>query len=286
MANAVSAFRTPEGQARYFAAYEATLKLWPVPVEPVAVPTRFGSTHLNVCGPPDAPPLLLLPGQAISSTMWYPNIAALSAAHRVYVPDILGDLGKSVSVRRFTQPTDFAEWLTDALDELKVERPHVAGLSYGGFIAARLALSAPQRVNKLVLMAPASLLQIQPSFFARMAAMLLPNFILSFSAKQRLLLGVASALAEPAIRQMFVTTDFQYNMYLPPVFTDDELRQLSVPTLLMLGDREVIYDYAAAFNRAKKFIPNLETALIPNAGHALNFDQPELVNARLLKFLT
>ena len=62
-------FKTPAGQARYFAAYDATLALWSVPVEALDLPTRFGPTHINACGPTDAPPLLLLPGQAISSTI-------------------------------------------------------------------------------------------------------------------------------------------------------------------------------------------------------------------------
>jgi hypothetical protein len=53
----------------------------------------------------------------------------------------------------------------------------------------------------------------------------------------------------PAIKQMMTTTDFRYSMYLPPVHTDDELRRLSVPTLLLLGDHEVIYDRRAALNR-------------------------------------
>ena len=100
-------FKTPEGQARYFAAYDATLALWPVPVESFDVPTRFGSTHIHVCGPENAPPLVLLPGQAVSSTMWYPNIAALSRAYRVYALDIIGDMGKSVRTRPITSPLDF-----------------------------------------------------------------------------------------------------------------------------------------------------------------------------------
>ena len=89
-------FRTPEGQARYFAAYDATLALWPVPVFAFDLPTRFGSTHVNACGPEDAPPLLLLPGQAVSSTVWHPNVAELSRTWRLYALDIIGDMGKSV----------------------------------------------------------------------------------------------------------------------------------------------------------------------------------------------
>lgn len=278
-------FRTSEGQARYFAAYEATLALWPVPAEALDVPTSFGTTHINACGPKDAPPLVLLPGQAISSTMWYPNIQALSHTHRVYALDILGDMGRSVRTRPFTAPADFGEWLIEVLDALKLESVHVAGLSYGGFIAARLALSAPQRVRKLVLMAPASLLPIRRRFFLRMFGMLAPAFILSTQAKQTLLLGVYTPSMAPAIQQMLTTTDFQYSMYLPPVCTDAELRSLVPPTLLLLGDKELIYDYAAALKRAHTFIPNLQTALVPNAGHALNFDQPEIVNQHVLEFL-
>ena len=53
-----SMFKTPEGQAQYLAAYDATLALWPVPVESFDVSTRFGDTHINACGPKSAPPLI------------------------------------------------------------------------------------------------------------------------------------------------------------------------------------------------------------------------------------
>lgn len=285
MATQPSMFKTPAGQARYFAAYDATLALWPVPVESLDVPTRFGSTHVHACGPQDAPPLVLVPGQAISSTMWYPNIGALSQVYRVYALDIIGDMGKSIRTRPFTKPTEFADWLTDVFDELQIETAHLAGLSYGGFIALRLALSAPERVSTLVLMAPASLLPLRPLFFLRMATVLLPAFVLSLQAKQKLLLGVYSPNAVPAVKQMLTTTDFRYSMYLPPVCTDEELRQITAPTLLLLGDHEVIYNYSAALNRATNLIPYIETTIIPGAGHALSFDQPEIVNTRILEFL-
>ena len=280
-----STFKTPAGQARYYAAYEATLALWPVVVEAREAPTRFGLTHINVCGPDEAPPLVLLPGQAVSSTMWFPNIAALSRAHRVYALDILGDMGKSVSTQRLAKPTEFADWLNEVLDGLHLEAAYVAGLSYGGFIALRLTLSTPERVTKLVLMSPASLRPIRSRFFLRMAAMFLPAFVLSAQAKQKLVLGVYSPEAVPVIKQMLTPTDFRYNMYLPPVYTDAELQQVKPPTLLLLGEHEVIYDRHAGLNRARTLIPNLETAIIPGAGHALNFDQPEMVNTRILEFL-
>lgn len=278
-----SMFKTPEGQARYFAAYDATLALWPVPVESFDVSTRFGPTHLHVCGPENAPPLFLIPGQAISSTMWAPNVEGLSQHHRIYSLDILGDMGKSVQTRKFQQPTDFADWMSEVFDCLHLDQAHVAGLSYGGFIAARFALSCPERVNRLVLMAPASLLAIRPVFFLRMMGVLIPG--LSLAAKQKLIMGTAPPQAVPAIQQMLTTTDFRYSMYLPPTFTDEQLRLLKTPTLLLFGDQEVIYNYKNALTRAQTLIPHLETAMISGAGHALNFDQPETVNELILAFL-
>jgi pimeloyl-ACP methyl ester carboxylesterase len=278
-------FRTPEGQARYFAAYDATLGLWPVPVASFDVSTRFGSTHVHACGPADAPPLVLLHGQAISSTMWYPNVGALSEVYRVYAPDTIGDLGKSVSTRPVTKPAEFVDWLSDLFDGLQVAQAHIVGLSMGGYLALQLALSAPARVQKLVLMAPASLLPQRSRYVLRMALMFLPPIVLPLPSKQRLLLGTSARAAMPAIQQMMTPTDFRYTMVLPKVCTDADLRHVRAPTLLLLGDREVVYDHRAALKRATNLIPKIQVALIPDAGHGLVFDQPDLVNRLILEFL-
>lgn len=43
------------------AAYDAVLRDWPVAYEELDLPTRVGTTHVIACGPPDAPPLVMLP---------------------------------------------------------------------------------------------------------------------------------------------------------------------------------------------------------------------------------
>ena len=48
-----SAFKTPEGEAAYLAAYDAAIKLWPVPYEEVEIPGRFGTTHVVASGSED-----------------------------------------------------------------------------------------------------------------------------------------------------------------------------------------------------------------------------------------
>ena len=41
MSSAISIFKTPESERQFMAVYEAVLDLWPVPFEPLDVPTRF-----------------------------------------------------------------------------------------------------------------------------------------------------------------------------------------------------------------------------------------------------
>src|SRR4029453_11903706 len=56
-----SAFKTAEGEAKFLAGYDNAMKLWPVPYEQIDVRNRFGTTHVVICGPTTAPPLVLFP---------------------------------------------------------------------------------------------------------------------------------------------------------------------------------------------------------------------------------
>lgn len=279
-------FKSRKGQAQYLAAYEATLRLWPVPVDSFDVPTRFGSTHVNVCGRDGAPPVLLLHGIGISSTMWYPNVASLAHSYRLYALDTIGDAGKSICTRSLRTPSDFTEWLSDVFRALRLQKAHVVGLSYGGFLALNLALSEPDRVTKLVLLAPAAcLLPFAPRFYLRFfLSALLPVRALRLSL-MRSMFAMPIVKGTPVVEQFLMGKHFRgdYHVY-PRVYSDDELRRVRAPTLLLLGEGEIIYDPRAALKRAS-LIPDVETAIVPGARHALTFDQPKIVNRRLLQFL-
>ena len=127
-----SAFKTPEGEAAFLAAYDAAMKSWPVPFEEMDVPTPFGRTHVVVCGPKGAPPLVLLHGYWATSTMWAPNIADFSEHYRVYAVDVMGQPSKSVPAKPIRDGADYAAWLTATLDALHLDRVCLMGMSFGG----------------------------------------------------------------------------------------------------------------------------------------------------------
>src|SRR5262249_14500176 len=148
------AFKTPEGEARFLAAYDSALKLWAVPHEELDVPTRFGMTHVVTAGPKDAPALVLLHGYMATSVMWAPNVGDFSREHRVYAIDVMGQPGRSVPGEPIRAAADYVAWLTATLDGLSLGRVTLAGQSFGGWLAMKYAVAAPERIDRLVLLSP------------------------------------------------------------------------------------------------------------------------------------
>ena len=91
-----STFKSSTGEVAYLSAYDAAMKVWPVPYEGIEISNRFGLTHVVASGPKNASPLVLLHGYWATLTMWTPNIAAFSEGHRVYAIDVMGQPGKSI----------------------------------------------------------------------------------------------------------------------------------------------------------------------------------------------
>jgi pimeloyl-ACP methyl ester carboxylesterase len=288
-----SPFKSPIGKAEYLAAYGAMMQYWPVPYESLDVSTRYGQTHINACGPKDAFPLMLLHGGYASSTMWFPNIADLSAEFRVLALDTIGEPGKSLPMQPNASPRDLAAWLEGVLDELDISKIRVVGLSRGGWLGLNLALHAQQRLERIALLSPAASFISLNSFFRAVAgaAMRIParpvlkaalyswvarGFVVNEIFAEQFILGLRN--------WNWAMGSNGYSGVMPSAFSEDALRQLHVPVLMLIGDQDKL-NPPKAIERARQLIPHIEAEIIPNAGHFLSMEQPEGVDALLLKFL-
>lgn len=107
-------------------------------------------------GDPDAPPLLCIHGLGGTKASFMTTVSALAPlGHRVIAIDLpgFGDSSKP-----FTGGFDaiwYSELIVDLMDEMGIERASFAGNSMGGRIALELGIREPERVEKLVLLAPA-----------------------------------------------------------------------------------------------------------------------------------
>lgn len=293
MDSSIRLFKTPEGQSRYFAAYDSALRLWPVPIETREVTTSYGRTHVLSCGPKDAEPLMLLHAGQASSTMWFPNVGDLAQKFHVLALDTLGEPGKSIPARQNATRRD-AAWLEGVFDELGIVKTRVMGLSRGGWMALNLAIFAPNRLEKIVLLSPAaSFIPLNPFFSAVAGAVMrIPTrFVAKFALNSWVARGfvVNVVFAEQFMMGLqnwnWTMNTTGYSGVMPSVFSDEELRQIQTPVLMLIGDQDKL-NPPRALERARQLIPNIDGEIIPNAGHFLSMEQPETINHRVLKFLT
>ena len=149
-------FRSATARDSYLAYYDEQARRWPVASESHLVGTSFGETFVRVSGPEDGPSLVLLPGDSENSLAWIPVIEAMSAEHRTYALDHIFDNGRSVYTRQMRTPDDFVRWLDELFTALELNNLNLMGHSYGGWQASLYALAHPERLEKLVLLAPAS----------------------------------------------------------------------------------------------------------------------------------
>jgi pimeloyl-ACP methyl ester carboxylesterase len=280
-------FSSAEGRERYLAAYEAMFSLWQAPHDAIEVKTSYGSTHINASGPDDGYPLVLLHAAGLSSTVWFANIAELSAHHRVYAVDVIGDAGKSVADRLMQKRTDYARWLKEVFDGLNIDRGNLLGHSYGGWLTLNMALAYPERLRKIVLLAPAA--SFRPLGFITKLILHLGEFKIGPPARSMLKAAAAkgTVLEETFVHLMEEVTRYcsPVTMF-PTVYTDEELKQIDSPALLLIGSGEKIYNPRKAIQRAQNWMPDLTAEIIPDAGHLLIMDRQDVINARILKFLT
>jgi pimeloyl-ACP methyl ester carboxylesterase len=288
-------FRSIHAQKRYLDMYDKWEERWPITSEARMVDTSYGQTLVRISGSDDAPPLVLLPGASANSLMWLPNIEALSESYRTYAVDNIYDFGRSVFMHTMTTPDDFVNWLDELFNALGLEEPiNLMGLSYGGWLTSQYALRFPDRLDRIVLLAPAStVLPLSFDFLKHALISLVP--LRHFT--KNMMKWLLTDWAKKDKSTQLLLEDWMESIYLgsrcfkpkmlvsPTVLTDEELQSLEVPVLFVVGENEKIYSAQTALERLGRMAPRIKTKLIPGAGHDLTVVQAELVNKVVLEFL-
>ena len=235
--------------------------------------------HYQVFGPPGgATPLLLTHGFSASSAMWQPNIAALAAARPVITWDLRGH-GRSDA------PDDLARYSAEAcvadmaalLDACGIARVVAGGLSLGGYLSLEFCLAHPDRVAGLVLC------DTGPGYRRDEARQRWNDRAIAIA--ERLERDPAGGLAgglgrgpsgglARAARGLLTQRDAR---------VIDALPGITIPALVLVGARDKDYLGAAEYLAAK--LPRAVHAVIPEAGHVCNADQPDLFSQQVLAFL-
>lgn len=238
-------------------------------------------------------PLVLLHGFLCDSRCWTPQLSGLSDRFEVVAWDAPG-AGTSSDPPDPFSTADYARCLAGFLDTIGVGRVHVVGLSWGGILAQELYRLYPERLRSLVLADTyagwkGSL--PEADWKERLVNCLRDAMGPPETVVAKFLPGVFTDAAPQALRDEFsaIVSEFHplgfrlMSQSSAEVDTRDLLPTIEVPTLVLWGedDRRSPVHVAEQFHAA---IPGAEMAIIRNAGHLSNMEQPEAFNAHVRRF--
>lgn len=282
-------FKVADERSLYSDAYDKTLQLWAVPYQQNDVQTSYGNAHVVITGPKDGQPLVLFHGMDASSTMWYPNVKALSEHYRIYAIDFPLEAGKSTACFSKFNNNQIVSFYNEVFDYYKLENINLLGASRGGWMAVNIALLSGKRISKLALLSPAQTIGGMKSPFKVFSAVklkLFPNrkrlahFFDTFSTHPD---NIDDSYKEQFyLANLYGESNPQYVAMVQ--FSQNKLRTLQIPVLILAGDHDIVNDQKT-LDKAHGLFSDVETALINDAGHFLSIDQSEIVNKKILDFL-
>jgi pimeloyl-ACP methyl ester carboxylesterase len=287
-------FKSEKLKATYLILYEKNSRKWPANSISKFVDTSYGKTFVRVTGPNNGLPLVLLHGSGGSSLDWLPYIEALSGAYRTYAIDGIYGNGKSVYTKTVRNSDDYVQWLNELFRALGINgNINLMGLSYGGWIAGQYLVHHPKGLKKVVLIAPAAtVLPISPQWLGRMMVGLFPfrackKYFFRGVCGVQDLSKVGEAEQEKFLDGvMFASEAFKpIPTAMPTIIQDKELRAITVPTLIIIGEYENMYSAQKAVQRIGQVAPYVNTTIIPGTGHLLTLMKKDVVKAVVLDFL-
>lgn len=246
-------------------------------------------------------PILFLHAYPMNHTIWRPQVDGFADQMLTITYDVRG-FGKSDAPhdpKLYSQDISVQD-LLGVLDGLELDKAIVCGLSMGGNIALHFCLNYPERANALVLVDTAAGSE-DPEAFARttngwadiaeeegmqaFADLIMANSIFGEYAergegerdfmRQVILSNSVQGVANTARRVLAPRA---------PVFAlEQRLGQIGQPTLVVVGERDTACLDPGRFLAAT--IPDAQIAVIPNAGHFNNLEEPGIFNRILGNFI-
>jgi len=263
-----TAFKTEQGKIAILKFYDTQIENWNLTHETINIKTRYGDSFILACGEKNAPPLILLHGSGINSCMWFEDAKVYSEIYRVYAVDIPGEAGKSNEYQMPLSGSDYADWLSDIFDALAIEKASIIGISFGAWVAIKFSISNIDRVSKLILLSPLGIYPQKNSFLLT----LFTCMIAGKSGKSRLYhkINLNPAVSQNILEyQKLIGKHFNSRTELMPLFADQELKRLSMPTVAFFGEKDIIIHAAKTANRLRSILPQARINILPSVGHTL-----------------
>lgn len=253
--------------------YEKQVSALNIDFEDIYVDTRFGKTHLLKTGNPNGKPILLFHGGNSTTPYYLRDFLCLRNKYLIYAADIMGHPGKSAQTVLSAKNLEYGEWASDVIDGLGFKQMICMGGSYGGGVLMKLMCVSTQKILKAILLVPSGI--CNASNASIMFTMGIPMILYIITQKKKWLKKaiLPMAIYENEIDEStfeMVKCAFDnvcVKAGMPSNVKVIDMKNFTAPTLLITGEKDVIFPGEKVIARAKIIIPNLKTYLMKESGH-------------------
>ncbi len=253
------------------------------------LPSGLG-LHVAEWGSQDGQAVLMLHGYSDSWFSYSRMLPLLTADLRVIVPDQRGHGGSDRPPDGYA-PDTFADDAIQLLDTLGIERAVVVGHSMGSFIARKIAVNAPERVERLVLIGSAATARNEatPQLLEEVRTLADPvgaDFVRAFQSST-IHRPVPADFFEQIVAESLKVPARVWKAALNGLLADDltaDCARIRCPVLILGGDRDGVFARAEQ-ERLASCIPGAILKISPDIGHDPQWEAPDDVVSDLLAFL-
>ena len=261
--------------------------------EDIYVDTSFGKTHLLKTGNPNGKPILLFHGGNSTSPYYLRDFVSFRNKYLIYAADTMGHPGKSAQTVLSAKNLEYGEWASEIIIGLGFKQMMCMGGSYGGGILMKLMCVAPQKILKAIIIVPSGICNTSKAKI--MFSMGIPMILYRITQKGKWL---RKAILPMAIDEKEIDeSTFEMVKYafdnvcikagMPSNVKVTDMKDYTAPTLLITGEKDVLFPGEKVIARAKTIIPDLKTYLMKGSGHmcVLSSDKNKVVLDLMAEFL-
>jgi len=235
-------------------------------------------------------------GAGGSSSIWYKQLRDFKKHHNVLLIDLRGH-GKSKSpiydkLKSYTFDV-ISDEIIEVLDHLKIQRSHFVGISLGTIIIREIAERYPERSTSMIMGGAVMKLNFRGQILMRLGVLLksvIPYLLLyKFFAiiimprkkhreSRNLFINEAKKLYQKEFKRWF-TLVAEVN----PLLSLFRIKDSGIPTLYVMGEED--HMFLPSISKLVKNHYSSELFVIPECGHVVNIEQPEIFNKQVLEFI-
>src|SRR5262245_22940586 len=242
-------------------------------------------------GPQNGKPIIFIHGPGSSSRDWYLVGPELLDSYRVLAMDLRGH-GESQHPECCFTIEDYERDVIAFMDALKIDSATIVGHSMGSFIAERIALDFPERVQKLILISASDKATGNDKYdrlygAAQTSRGLSDPAVLDKWNKTATVMPIPDVMTTKSNNERAATAPDVWKGDLKSILAEDNSARLSgikAPTLILWGDQDHVFGKEDQ-DRLRAEIPNAQFKSYPGAGHTVQWEMPKEVAADIRSFV-